>query len=1185
VPIEIIETVEPFAMWENVASANLAVSPAYHRLTRDLERYSRGDISGRSFLIAGHRGSGKTTLVQQAIQDTLNALYRQTVTRPLRVPLHAPDLLPDDGDQLAGTGKENKGLGGNAEEVPKQIAIASKPEEENKSGEVGKNEQNPCSETERVLKQITIAFYRALADEVYQSYRQRALHSSPSGRAGDAEMLELAAQLLIELDGPVELEKLREFWSRVGALGTGVLYWRPPQSSPTIQEAISADQGMLELIAITSASQAYRRVAGELKESRKDQVEASSKANLELNAGAETKDLMKSVLGLLAGGAVGWALKDNSLTAVLAGIATAVTTTAVLKYSSVRSRADARSREVTFLADTTVASLDRMLPILVERCRRAGLAPIFVVDELDKVKDLQLRMGRLVTHLKHFVTERTFFCFLVDRGYLEALRRETLNSPYATEYTYFSERLLVLYRPADFHKYLNSIFRVVPSEVADELRENTLDREIIPYIILHRSRLHPFDIRRQVAKIRDDKGFVSIPRGTVRTQLAYRFDILVQVAVEWILEQSKLQERLTQDEEFTQVAYDTLYYPSRIWERGGAELDLSKDAFLRYIAQRVTPVSGAQVAADAEQPCILSALDQEFLLVVLRNLVSYLAHPDQLKAEISSTNPSRFSSTVLDALPVEEEYRLLEHSKVDRYTWRYDIFGRSVQPLGIESVLTAQLERDAALVEAMETAVAKLSNNGLDLNNLSLEFHILSSTPAWPIVREALVRLRRLQWRMESAEPYAEMEQDSNAVWEFARMLRESMQTLSLALVTGRILGEFTNWTMIDDKLVGGIKVLAEQLSLSQVSLQQTHDKLTDAYNVVMQTVMPGAPLPPFHTADEPEAGDVPAWESDVLQNQQLVLSAGAPQLDRAKISQYNDALSQIWLDRFSRFLRDGRADSKIHAEDLFCAAAKTGAATVMRVNLADMTILEWSRVIVLSAPNEKGEDGSVPLPFLFAAIVQLGFPRIALELLGEENLPGDSRLKKVPEQFARLKEWALLTQQRFGTVPPARPAAIVIAMPGSAVITQWKPSARNAAFALSSEASKYDVEGAQEIIERSTKAGSTARLFMELAVDDPDLLFKLRQRPSVILPTFASLDSLPYSYILARNPGQKMPPDLPTLIAPQTLDEAMDKSYGESVKVPPRTQVIPPLFGTNPPPNPYVPPPPPTVDVPPTQK
>jgi hypothetical protein len=52
-----------------------------------------------------------------------------------------------------------------------------------------------------------------------------------------------------------------------------------------------------------------------------------------------------------------------------------------------------------------------------------------------------------VEHLKHFVTERSFFCFLTARMYFEQLSQQSRTTGYPLAHTYFSNRQLVAFDP------------------------------------------------------------------------------------------------------------------------------------------------------------------------------------------------------------------------------------------------------------------------------------------------------------------------------------------------------------------------------------------------------------------------------------------------------------------------------------------------------------------------------------------------------------------------------------------------------------------------------------------------------------------------------------------------------------------------------------------------------------------
>src|SRR5215510_5119865 len=70
---------------------------------RDLLRYLHQEISGRSYLISGHRGAGKTSLAQRAVEDVLRQEMAELLQRnwngtvapqrPLFVKVHGPSLL------------------------------------------------------------------------------------------------------------------------------------------------------------------------------------------------------------------------------------------------------------------------------------------------------------------------------------------------------------------------------------------------------------------------------------------------------------------------------------------------------------------------------------------------------------------------------------------------------------------------------------------------------------------------------------------------------------------------------------------------------------------------------------------------------------------------------------------------------------------------------------------------------------------------------------------------------------------------------------------------------------------------------------------------------------------------------------------------------------------------------------
>ena len=309
--------------------------------------------------------------------------------------------------------------------------------------------------------------------------------------------------------------------------------------------------------------------------------------------------------------------------------------------------------------------------------------------------------------------------------------------------------------------------------------------------------MHPFDLRRQLGRMRNDQGMISLLPGAVRSELAYRFDVLIQVAVEWLLERQELRERLRQDEDFTQLVYDTLYYPSRMWEQGSAELNVSRKAFFQYLGERMSPTLGQNKEAgkkekQSDEKCPLSDLDQEFLYARLRELLGFVVDPGRLRATIEATDPKRFSTEVLEAIPIDPKFRLLDFRDTTRdiCVWRRDLFGRSVERPGVE-VVSADMQPQAKFIESMQAALRDIGQN-VTMDRLATDFNVLKSTPAWTSVQPALRRVQRL-WTDEQPEPYGEMESDSNAVWEYSQMLQASGVALAEALISGMIVGQIAS--------------------------------------------------------------------------------------------------------------------------------------------------------------------------------------------------------------------------------------------------------------------------------------------------------------------------------------------------------------------------------------------------------
>jgi hypothetical protein len=702
--------------------------------------------------------------------------------------------------------------------------------------------------------------------------------------------------------------------------------------------------------------------------------------------------------------------------------------------------------------------------------------------------------------------------------------------PYRTEYTYFSDRLFVLYRPADLHKYLGLVLQLRGSTDPNE----EIDRSILPYVLLHRSRLHPFDLRRQLARMRNSDGTISLPSGVVRTELAYRFDVLIQVAVEWLLDQPVLRERLNQDEDFTQSVYDTLYYPSRMWEQGQPKLDVSSNAFFSYLGRRMSPTldSDSSTAASSSQvDCPLSALDKDFLFARLRQLVVFLKEPAQLLDAISGGNSKRFPTNVLDALPVDPKFKLLDDDKTrGLYVWRYDIFGRSVEPPGVEVVLR-DLAPNKALILDLQNAVSASGGPNLDLESLATTYKILNATPAWTSVQDALRRLQRLRGTARP-EAYAEMEADSNAVWEFSQMLRGSGTAIAAALVTARLLGQVWEWSHLNtepEKIRFGLWCLSNVLVLDRLSAQETKERL---HRVV-------ADIPrafPWFSFDEASfdlgSVTVPNWSKAL---RECLSNTGFATVNRTCADTLVFGVEKAWHERFLRFFHDGTTSFEPVAEDLVCGAARIGLTPVLSLDLNEMSLAKWSELLVLSLAGSAPSDavpGSVPAIFGFPPLFELGFGKDATDYVNS----GRAFQSLTIEIRAELEDWVRSIGLRR-TESQSRLGILVIVDPTSTLTNARKPSPTYAAIVITPD----KLAKLRQALQGVWRQGLISRIVAELNPTLP-VSPELQSPLASLVSLFPELATLPYSYISAAVPPGPLPPGFPVVIAPKSVGEAIER-------------------------------------------
>ena len=714
-------------------------SEAEEALLRALRRYVNKEIRGRSLLVAGHRGAGKTTAVHGAIARCIRESSRNG--RPLLVTIHGPDLL-------------------RATECP--------PKRQRSGDETPDPKCSSENFARHARRQIVQSLLRALCDEAATCYEDKAA-VAVSASGINLERDEQAAQFRMELDLEPDELRLREYWELVDGLPRGIFSDPEPSSTGLIVK--ERYQGFREIVALATVLRVRREIRQheESEQEGKEQRKESGRTPTEAESLSLLSQLLSKgshLLNPLAGLAVGVALiavliksDVDLLVALPIALFAAVAATFLLNFASVK------DQHFNLMATPHSASLNLMLPVILKRVRAANLHPIFVVDELDKVEDdLAGLMAQLMNSLKHIVADQAFFCFVVSREYFEQTANQRKTKPYPAAETYFGDLMFVHHTPAQIHTYLDSVLQEQHPSI-----DGVRDKALIIYIALYRSKMHAGRLIRYLNSNLDKAGNIAIQDPPLSMVRAYQHQILIQIAVEVMLNDSEIKERLRNSPNHTMQVYDALYYPAREWDKEEIQLNFSRTLFTNYLESRTETTerrytepdirllleSTRRVAYYLTRPEELRrALFVELRKVWNEDAIHQIAEQPQtadLKRVLASDGggekrlrrlvPSDKAEllTLCDALEAYDgignwEALLQQDGAGDLFYWRFDRYGRPLEADVIRPQLNetrVALESAILAIQTLEEMVRTATFGVYGMHNLALEFKLLPDSWDW----------------------------------------------------------------------------------------------------------------------------------------------------------------------------------------------------------------------------------------------------------------------------------------------------------------------------------------------------------------------------------------------------------------------------------------------------------------------
>lgn len=955
-PIKIREGVQPYAPASIGAERRVrlfADCATREHLTREVVRYLRGESGGRSVLIAGHRGSGKTTL---ALQSILMAQDERAGSgqRPLLVKLEAPTLL------LPASSTEETGS-------PAEQEMAT------------------------LLRRVTVALCQALVDETHRSFLALADATPPGSHPTQRELIELGSRLHLDLEGAPTMASLRDLWYRAGLLGGRCLFGEH-----------KAGAGFTEVLALFHAVEAFQVAGGRVDKTLGEQRQASRAESTDWNVLTNGRQILNPLLGLLSGGLIGVSLLDEgSVLAASLGTLSALATATTLNFTTKRLVESSQSASVTYVPDTSVFALSRMLPRLVRQLRDIGLSPVFVVDELDKLDDLWLTMGRLIRHLKYLVTEDAFFCFLADRSYFELLRRHIDARTYPEASTWFTDRLFVVYRPSELHTWLMSALELVDAPVGSAARErDEAQRELLSFALLCRARLHVQELQRLLRELQDKEGRVS--PGTGERLEIWRLEALYQAAVDTMLADSRVSTWLDREPAAVQMVQDALYYVLDRWQSGEADLLVGADALRSWLDAR------APTSEDGSTRAKLLDEDLRLLVDLAVGIAGYLCAPQELLADARGLPPAVRAAIEAASPPL---HRVEGDRAGFRYRWSVDGHSRRVRDV---VPVDDGLETATALLSAVSDLLhGGLEQRGLDLSVLADDVGYLPISVDWAAAGLARARLA---------------EHDASTLGHRADRERVRRAGASLRLRLGGLLD-----LLVAASLLSGLEPgiapevrLREGLHDLAPLFRQGPDVAALTAITAELAALRGADLAGLEPLRHGSARIDPlAWLDAV---RRAVLSLPEPLADPAAI--HAATRQKVWelvLQR-STSLLEGTGDApRYSASDLVCSATDCFDPLLRGLSLLDSRgLVAWSqiyaRAVGLSEPVSP--EGDVPAWAAIPAATVLGLQPWALRLT--EVLAADP-VEQAEVPRATLDRWRRALRRSVQHIDDERPCVLVL--------------------------------------------------------------------------------------------------------------------------------------------------------------
>jgi hypothetical protein len=584
----------------------------------------------------------------------------------------------------------------------------------------------------------------------------------------------------------------------------------------------------------------------------------------------------------------------------------------------------------------------------------------------------------VIGHLKYLVSDHSFFCFLTDRNYFDFIISKYRENKYPPEYTYFRNRFYVNYSPQNLHTYLDELFHLEQ----EQDRELKADAILLECLMLNRSSLHTMDLRREL--LRSSRGGIISTDG-IRSRTYLRFPIMIQLAIESIMEEPELNERFDQEPYFVQWTTDALYYPIRNWVSGEKELDIRPEKFEEYMKSRSEFYSkreekrGSNGSPNdiAEKNGTIPDLD--FLRKKLNELIDLLMDSDKLTKKILSgqmiishdpQERQEILQIIVNTIPSNIQnnqfsYVLLRPKQKDVYEWCYNYYGQDLmQEKKIEDI-----EQKISFLEDCNQVVISHTNNQMTLSGLA-QVGIIKTSPSWFDVVNSIPLLK--QYVEDNSKNYSNLEYDLQNLGELYGMITGKGKKIAKSFALAEVISSHLDdhyWQDIFDSLrafdwnSSADEKKIDRLLIEAGRLQADWDR----YDIQSKKEF--------------------SWLKDFKE-----IFTSQKNVDRS-LNDIHEKWWSTWSQRILENIKDKKLVFEVTIEDLICITENYKWARDLRLNTELISKVLWCDIIssswnpdFLRSLNVPPEFNDVPGWFVKAAFIQLGFNRLDFNGLDIKN-------------------------------------------------------------------------------------------------------------------------------------------------------------------------------------------------------